>query len=96
MGASRASNATSAYCLTGRPNWSAIAWSSMPLPAEQLFDSRKFLTSPFCMNITLMSCPPMSQITSTDGNHRLADIMCATVSTMLASAPSERSSTSPA
>ena len=68
----------------------------MPLPAEQLFDRRKFFTSPFCMNITLMSCPPMSQITSTAGNQRLADIMCATVSTMFASAPSDCSSTSPA
>jgi hypothetical protein len=73
-----------------------MAWSSIPLPALQLFESRKFLTSPFCMNITLMSCPPMSQMTSTAGNQRFALIMCATVSTMFASAPSDRSSTSPA
>jgi hypothetical protein len=68
----------------------------MPLPAEQLLLRRKFLTSPFCMNSTLMSWPPMSQMTSTSGNQRLALIMWATVSTMLASAPSDFSSTSPA
>jgi hypothetical protein len=37
----------------------------MPLPAEHWFDSRKFLMSPFCMNRTLMSWPPMSHTTST-------------------------------
>jgi hypothetical protein len=42
--------------------------------------------SPFFMNRTLMSCPPMSQMTSTSPKKCTALIMCATVSTMLTSA----------
>jgi hypothetical protein len=42
--------------------------------------------SPFFMNKTLMSCPPMSQMTSTSPKNLTALIMCATVSTMLTSA----------
>ena len=42
--------------------------------------------SPFCMNRTLMSCPPMSQMTSTSPKKCTAHIMCATVSTMFTSA----------
>ena len=58
----------------------------MPLPAEHWFDRRKFLMSPFFMNRTLMSCPPMSQMTSTSPKKCIAAIMCATVSTMFTSA----------
>ena len=42
--------------------------------------------SPFFMNRTLMSCPPMSQMTSTSPKKCTALIMCATVSTMFTSA----------
>ena len=43
-----------------------------------------------------MSCPPMSQMTSTSPKNFTAAIMCATVSTMLTSARSDSSSTSAA
>ena len=42
--------------------------------------------SPFFMNRTLMSCPPMSQMTSTSPKKCTALIMCATVSTTFTSA----------
>ncbi len=86
FGASSALKATSANSVTGTPNESAVAWRSMPLPAEQLFERRKLAMSPFFMNRTLMSCPPMSQMTSTSPKKCTALIMCATVSTMFTSA----------
>ena len=52
--------------------------------------------SPFFMNRTLMSCPPMSQMTSTSPKKCTALIMCATVSTMFTSARTHSSSTSAA
>jgi hypothetical protein len=47
----------------------------MPLPAEHEFDRRKLAMSPFFMNRTLMSCPPMSQMTSTSPKNFTALIM---------------------
>ena len=75
LGASSAWKATSANCWTGTPNESLVAWSSIPLPAEQLFDRRKLAMSPFFMKRTLMSCPPMSQMTSTSPKKCTALIM---------------------
>jgi hypothetical protein len=46
----------------------------MPLPAEHWFDSRKLRSSPCAMNRTLMSCPPMSQMTSTSPKNFTAAI----------------------
>ena len=68
----------------------------MPLPAEHWFESRKLRSSPCAMNRTLMSWPPMSQITSTSPKYFTAAIMCATVSTMFTSVRSVSSSTSAA
>ena len=96
FGASSAWKATSANCVTGTPKESAVAWRSIPLPAEQLFDRRKFAMSPFFMKRTLMSCPPMSQMTSTSPKKCTALIMCATVSTMFTSLTTHCSSTSAA
>jgi hypothetical protein len=38
--------------------------SSIPLPALHELERRKLAMSPFFMKRTLMSCPPMSQMTS--------------------------------
>ncbi len=43
-----------------------------------------------------MSCPPMSQMTSTSPKNLTAPVMCATVSTTLTSVRSDASSTSAA
>ncbi len=73
-----------------------MACSSIPLPAEHEFDRRKWAMSPPFMNRTLMSCPPMSQTTSTSPKKRTALIMWATVSTTLTSALMHSSRTSAA
>ncbi len=52
--------------------------------------------SPFFMNRTLMSCPPMSQMTSMSPKKCTALIMCATVSTTFTSLRTHCSSTSAA
>ncbi len=93
MGESEASKATSEYFVIGTPNWSAMAWRSMPFPAEHWFESLKSLISPFWRKRTLMSWPPISQTTSASGKKLRADIMWATVSTMFTSARTDFSRT---